>query len=502
MSFLDLDLDLELQQHLIESGFSSPTPIQQQSIPLTLDGQDILATAPTGSGKTLAFLLPALQHLLDQPPRTGLSPRVLILSPTRELASQILRVVESFAAELSIDCGLIVGGVPYGNQKQIMEAGMDLLIATPGRLLELDEKDWVDLSDVNLLIIDEADRMLDLGFQEPLNEIASLVPTVHQTLMFSATLESAPIQLLAGKLLKPDASQVAVSNARAMAGNIEHSILRADNDEHKLALFKSLISDETIDQALVFVNSRKQVEQWVAIVRAMGIMCDGLHGEMDQGERTLHMKQLRRGRLKVLVATDVASRGLDLANITHVINLNLPLKADSYIHRAGRAGRDGSQGIAVSIVDSLDWPRVGRIERYLQQPLKRRKIEGLEPSKPEPRADKQAKKSKAKAKAKKKADIKPGKSRKKLKGPRPATPRQPDETGDQRSSASGKPRTPSTDRAQSGGTGANSRNDSRSKTANAPRRHTGSDSRGAKPGNARSNGTRASGGSRDSKKRD
>ncbi len=485
MSFLDLDLDLELQQHLIESGFSSPTPIQQQSIPLTLDGQDILATAPTGSGKTLAFLLPALQHLLDQPARTGLSPRVLVLSPTRELASQILRVVESFAAELSIDCGLIVGGVPYGNQKQIMEAGMDLLIATPGRLLELDEKGWVDLSDVNLLIIDEADRMLDLGFQEPLNEIASLVPTAHQTLMFSATLESAPIQLLAGKLLKPEASQVAVSNARSMAGNIEHSILRADNDDHKLALFKALISDETIDQALVFVNSRKQVEQWVAIVRAMGIMCDGLHGEMDQGERTLHMKQLRRGRLKVLVATDVASRGLDLANISHVINLNLPLKADSYIHRAGRAGRDGSQGIAVSIVDSLDWPRVGRIERYLQQPLKRRKIAGLEPSKPEPRADKQAKKSKAKAKAKKKADIKPGKSRKKQKGPRPATPRQPEEAGQQRNSSATKPGSPSADKAGSRGTGGNSsprdnnRSNSRSQDSarSAPRSPAGKDSR-------------------------
>ena len=440
MSFLDLDLDLELQQHLIESGFSSPTPIQQQSIPLTLDGQDLLATAPTGSGKTLAFLLPALQHLLDQPPRTGISPRVLILSPTRELASQILRVVESFAAELSMDCALIVGGVPYGNQKQILEAGMNLLIATPGRLLELDEKGWIDLSDVNLMIIDEADRMLDLGFQEPLKEVGSLVPVAHQTLMFSATLESAAIQLLAGSLLKADASQVAVSDARSMAGHIEHAILRADNDEHKLALFKALISDETIDQALVFVNSRKQVEQWVAIVRALGIMCDGLHGEMDQGERTLHMKQLRRGRLKVLVATDVASRGLDLVHISHVINLNLPLKADTYIHRAGRAGRDGSRGIALSIVDSLDWPRVGRIERYLQQPLKRRKIAGLEPTKPEPQASKQAKKSKAKAKARKKTDLKPGKSRKKSKGPRPATPRQPEAAGEQRSASAAKPR--------------------------------------------------------------
>nr|WP_082708672.1 DEAD/DEAH box helicase [Marinobacterium profundum] len=525
MSFLDLDLDLELQQHLIESGFSSPTPIQQQSIPLTLDGQDILATAPTGSGKTLAFLLPALQHLLDQPPRTGLSPRVLVLSPTRELASQILRVVESFAAELSMDCGLIVGGVPYGNQKQIMETGMDLLIATPGRLLELDEKGWVDLSDVNLLIIDEADRMLDLGFQEPLNEIASLVPVAHQTLMFSATLESAPIQILAGKLLKPEAAQVAVSNARSMAGNIEHSILRADNDEHKLALFKSLISDESIDQALVFVNSRKQVEQWVAIVRAMGIMCDGLHGEMDQGDRTLHMKQLRRGRLKVLVATDVASRGLDLAHISHVINLNLPLKADSYIHRAGRAGRDGSQGIAVSIVDSLDWPRVGRIERYLQQPLKRRKIEGLEPSKPEPQANKQAKKSKAKAKAKKKADIKPGvkpgKSRKKVKGPRPATPRQPEEAGEQagnsakpRSAGSGAARPASgssSDKARTGRSGATGSNSSRDSSRSDDRKPSGStprssDSRnstrsdGPRTAGGRTQGTR-SGGGRDNKSR-
>ncbi len=434
MSFLDLDLDLELQQHLIESGFSSPTPIQRQSSPLTLDGQDLLATAPTGSGKTLAFLLPALQHLLDQPPRPGLSPRVLILSPTRELASQILRVVESFAAELSLNCALIVGGVPYGNQKQILETGMDLLIATPGRLLELDEKNWVDLSDVNLMIIDEADRMLDLGFQDPLKEVASLIPVAHQTLMFSATLESAAIQLLAGSLLKPDAQQVAVSDARSMAGHIEHAILRADNDEHKLALFKALISDESIDQAMVFVNTRKQVEQWVAVIRSMNIMCDGLHGEMDQGERTLHMKQLRRGRLKVLVATDVASRGLDLAHISHVINLNLPMKADTYIHRAGRAGRDGSHGIALSIVDSLDWPRVGRIERYLRQSLERRKLPGLEPTKPEPQASKQAKKSKAKAKARKKSEVKTAKKprNKKALGPRPSRPKPREEAAEPR----------------------------------------------------------------------
>ncbi|MFC6673675.1 DEAD/DEAH box helicase [Marinobacterium aestuariivivens] len=414
MSFLDLDLDLELQQQLIETGFSVPTAIQRQAIPPILDGRDLLATAPTGSGKTLTYLLPALQHLLDQPPRTGLSPRALVLAPTRELVSQILRVAEPLCTALSQQCAQIVGGVPYGNQKQILEAGMDLLIATPGRLLELDEKGWLDLGDVSFLVIDEADRMLDLGFQDPLKQVASLMPIERQTLMFSATLESDAIVQLAGALLKGDAERVAVSEARALAGHLEHAILRADNDEHKLALFKALITDPAVDQALVFVASRKQVEQWVNIVRGLDIMCDGLHGEMAQGERTLHIKQLRRGRLKVLVATDVASRGLDLARISHVINLNLPLKADTYVHRAGRAGRDGCSGTVWSIVDTLDWPKVGRIERYLQQKLPRLKLKGLEPTKPEPEPVRKAKKPKAKSKDKKKD---------KKKGARPATPR-------------------------------------------------------------------------------
>ncbi|NVK42494.1 MAG: DEAD/DEAH box helicase [Oceanospirillaceae bacterium] len=413
MSFLDLDLDLELQQQLIETGFTEPTAIQRQAIPAILDGQDLLATAPTGSGKTLAYLLPALQHLLDQPERKGISPRALVLAPTRELASQILRVATPLCEALELVCAQVVGGVPYGNQKQLLEDGMDLLVATPGRLLELDEKGWLDLSEATYAVIDEADRMLDLGFQDPLKAVASLLPLEHQTLMFSATLESDAIVQLAGALLRPDAARVAVSEARAVAGHIEHAILRADNEAHKLALFKALISDPAIDQALVFVASRKQVEQWVAIVRELGIMCDGLHGEMNQGERTLHIKQLRRGRLKVLVATDVASRGLDLARISHVINLNLPLKADTYVHRAGRAGRDGSSGTVWSIVDTPDWPKVGRIERYLNQALRRMKLKGLEPAKPEPAPVRKAKKPKTKAKGGKKAATKAAPARKK-----------------------------------------------------------------------------------------
>lgn len=398
MSFLDLDLDLELQQFLIENGFSEPTPIQRASIPPTLDGRDLLATAPTGSGKTLAYLLPALQHLLDSPRVDSPSPRVLILSPTRELASQILRVAEPIATALTIDCALIVGGVPYGNQKQILDTGMDLLVATPGRLLELDEKGWLDLGEVGMLVIDEADRMLDLGFQDPLKQVATLLPAEHQTLMFSATLESDAIRHLAGTLLKPEAEEVSVSEARALAGHLTQAVLRADNDDHKHALFRALIADPKIDQALVFVASRKQVDQWVAEVRSLGILCDGLHGELPQGERTLRIKRLRRGRLKVLVATDVASRGLDLARISHVINLNLPLKADTYVHRAGRAGRDGSTGTVWSIVDTPDWPRLGRIERYLQQPLPRMTLKGLEPTKPEPLPIRKPKKAKVKAK--------------------------------------------------------------------------------------------------------
>lgn len=403
MSFIDLELDLELLQTLAENEFIDATEIQQQAIPAIMEGVDLLACAATGSGKTLAFVLPALQHLLDQQEKPLDAPRVVILTPTRELANQILQVIKKQTALTDIRSAMLVGGVPYGNQQKELSEGVDILVATPGRLLEMDEKGWLDLSVVQMLTIDEADRMLDMGFIGDIRKIADLTPITRQTLMFSATLEGGQVEALAKDLLNNESRSLTLAPPRGVAGNIQQTVYLADNDDHKQALLKSLITRSEIKQALVFVASRKQVDTWVQIIRGLGILCDGLHGELPQGERTTRLKRMRRGRLKVIVATDVAARGLDLLEISHVINLHLPRRGDTYVHRAGRSGRDGGLGVAWSLVDSNDWLNLGRIERYTGQKIAHATLKGLEPKRAMPKEVKKTKPKKKKTAAAKKS---------------------------------------------------------------------------------------------------
>ncbi|MCO4759558.1 MAG: DEAD/DEAH box helicase [Oceanospirillaceae bacterium] len=411
MSFLDLQLDLELLQTLAENGFTDATDIQKQAVPAIMEGVDLLACAATGSGKTLAFVLPAIQHLLDQQDRPLDAPRVVILSPTRELALQTLHVIEKQIALTDLRASLIVGGVPYGMQEKALSEGLDILVATPGRLLEMDDKGWLDLSVTQMLIIDEADRMLDMGFIGDIRRIAGLTPISRQTLMFSATLEGGQVEALAQDLLNKESRSLTLASPRGVAGHIKQSVYLTDNDDHKQAVLKALITRKEIKQAIVFVASRRQVDTWVTYIRSLGIMCDGLHGELPQGERTTRLKRMRRGRLKVMVATDVAARGLDLLDITHVVNLHLPRRGDIYLHRAGRSGRDGSQGFAWSLVDSNDWLNLNRIERYIGEKISQETCPGLEPKRAMP---KEVKKSKPKKK-KTPATKKPAKSKGKKK---------------------------------------------------------------------------------------
>ncbi len=406
MSFIDLQLDLELIQALAENGFTEATDIQQKAIPEIMEGTDLLACAATGTGKTLAFVLPALQHLLDHADKPLDAPRIVILSPTRELARQTLQVIEKQTQLTDIRSGLLVGGVPYGMQQQALSEGIDILVATPGRLLEMDDKGWLDLSVSEMLIIDEADRMLDMGFIGDIRKIADLTPKSRQTMMFSATLEGGQVEALAQDLLNESSKLLTLSPPRGVAANIEQRVYLADNDEHKQALLSKLIKQPGVKQALVFVASRKQVDTWVGIIRKLGIMCDGLHGELPQGERTTRLKRMRRGRLQVMVATDIAARGLDLLDISHVFNVHLPIKGDIYVHRAGRAGRDGSAGFAWSLVDSNDWINLGRVERYTGQTINQHKLEGLEPKRAMPKVVKKSKPKKKKPAAKKSAKAK------------------------------------------------------------------------------------------------
>ncbi|MDP6969011.1 MAG: DEAD/DEAH box helicase [Gammaproteobacteria bacterium] len=399
MSFIDLPIDLELIANLAAMKLAAPTPIQAQAIPVAMDGQDLLACAPTGTGKTLAFALPAVQHLLDTQTRQHLSdsPQVLILSPTRELAQQTQKVIQQLMQGSGLSNLLIVGGIPLGQQHAAIteQQQRNCLVATPGRLLELVERNWLDISQVQMLVIDEADRMLDLGFIDPINKVAKLVQRQHQTLMFSATLEGDKIQTFAGNLLHEQATTITIEAPRQLAGNIQHSIFQADNDEHKQQLIETLLQAKDINQAMVFVNSRKQVEKWLTIARQLGIRCTGLHGDIKQSARNQQIKDLRRGWNKMLITTDLACRGLDIPSLSHVINIYLPAKADTYVHRAGRSGREHDAGTVWSVVDAMDWPNLGRIERYLQQALPRTQIPGLEPQKAEPKIASKTKKSKA-----------------------------------------------------------------------------------------------------------
>ncbi|TDO96827.1 DEAD/DEAH box helicase [Marinomonas balearica] len=379
MSFADLDLDLTIEHAISDMGLTSPTPIQVQAIPAALDAQDILASAPTGTGKTIAFAAPIIQHILDRNEESTLAPKALVLAPSRELARQTFQVFEKLLTHTRIQLQLIVGGTPYGNQQKQLSEPCDILVATPGRLIELDQKGWLDLSDVSMFIIDEADKMLDMGFIDPVTSIAKELPE-HQTLFFSATIEGEKMGRFASALLKEDATQIQLSESvRSVPAQITQLALRVDDEPHKEALLKHILGKEETNQVAVFLSNKEHVDLWVQKIRKWGFRCDGLHGDMKQGDRNDHLKQMKKGRLQVLVATDVASRGLDLPEINTVVNVRLPRKADAYVHRAGRASREGKPGKCYSLIDINDLPMMEKIQRYMQVAVKFTKIEGLEP---------------------------------------------------------------------------------------------------------------------------
>lgn len=407
MLFDELDLDATIERAIMDMGFETPTPIQEQAIPIALDGSDLLATAPTGTGKTIAFCAPAIQHILDRDEQSTTAPKVMIIAPSRELARQIYNVVIELTAYTRIESQLIIGGIPYGMQQQQLSENCDILVATPGRLVELDEKHWLDLSDVSYFVIDEADRMLDMGFSTAITRLAKLLPKEHQTLMFSATLEGEKMGRFASALLNDSTEQLRLGeSARSVPNQIRQVAYRVDDDEHKEAILKHLLTLDRVQQAVVFVSNREHVDVWVQRIRKMGLMCDGLHGEMKQGDRSEHLKQMVRGRLQILVATDVASRGIDLPEINTVINLRLPRKADTYVHRAGRASREGEPGDCISLIDVNDLPMIEKIQRFMQANIKFGRIEGLEAKSKARSQSSRPKKKKAPSKAAMKATAK------------------------------------------------------------------------------------------------
>jgi ATP-dependent RNA helicase SrmB len=405
MQFSEFDLDGKVLSAIDKMGFKSATSIQQLSIPEGLLGRDILASAPTGTGKTAAFLIPAIQYLLDFPRRDPGFARVLIMTPTRELAYQVHEQCQLLAANTHLKIGVVTGGINYGSHKEIFEKNNDILIATPGRLMEYLETENFHAENVELLILDEADRMLDMGFKKEMLRICDEAKNRRQCFLFSATLEGDSVELFADRILN-DPALLEAEPSRKEKGKIHQWVHLADDYAHKLALLVELLNnEEEVQKAIVFVKTRERLETLVGELYAHDIKTTWLRGEMPQDKRMTAMANFQAGRTRILVATDVAARGIDVQDITHVFNFDMPRTADIYVHRIGRTGRAGKKGTAVSLVEAHDMAILGKVERYTEQVLKRRTLKGLAP-KNKPAKLPKKKKDPVKIKAKKKAKAK------------------------------------------------------------------------------------------------
>ena len=384
MSFEQLNLNSDLLRAIKACGFDAPTDIQRQAIPVALSGADLMASAQTGTGKTAAFVLPALQRLATPSKARGHGPRVLVLTPTRELAQQVAANIEQFGRFSRIRAGSVVGGMPYPPQMRMLEKPLDLLVATPGRLMDHMERNRVDFGRLEMLVLDEADRMLDMGFVDAVNLIAAATPPERQTLLFSATLEGRVLDV-ARRLLR-DPARIQLAASRDQHQSISQQLHQADDMRHKHRLLSHLIEQTELSQAVIFTATKRGADRLAETLAQNGHTCVALHGDMGQGQRKRTVDRMRRGNLRLLVATDVAARGLDIKGISHVINFDLPMVAEDYIHRIGRTGRAGATGTAVSFVGPDDWGKLAGIERMLGRKLERDVIPGLEPQAREPAA--------------------------------------------------------------------------------------------------------------------
>ena len=378
MSFESLNLNPAILQALTAAGYTEPTPVQAKAIPDAIAGHDLMVSAPTGTGKTAVFVLPALQRLAQPFAKPGRGPRVLVLTPTRELALQVTGAVEKYGKFMyRMRTGTVLGGMPYPKQRKLLEQPLDILVATPGRLIDFIDQGKVDFSRLEILVLDEADRMLDMGFIKPVERIAGATPAARQTLLFSATLDGG-IAKLAQKLLRaPKLIQVAAPQAHHE--NIEQRLHYVDDGSHKHRLLDHLLRDADIDQAIVFTATKRGADRLAEKLNDNGHAVAALHGNMNQSQRNRTLARLRSGNVRVLVATDVAARGIDVLSISHVINYDLPRVAEDYVHRIGRTGRAGATGIAISFAAPDEAQQLKQIERYTGRQIERHVVAGLEP---------------------------------------------------------------------------------------------------------------------------
>lgn len=379
MPFSDLPLHPLILQALELEGYAEPTPVQAAALPPGLEGKDVLASAETGTGKTAAFLLPILQRLSGEKiPRPAGAPRMLVLVPTRELARQVMIEARKLGTFLRLAIVELVGGMPYRDQQRVLSKTVDIVVATPGRLMDHVERGRLFLDNVEVLVLDEADRMLDMGFRADVEALAGACRRQRQSLLFTATLGRG-VETLAGKLLKNPVRIAAES--QASKPQIDQRLFHADDLTHKRKLLLHFAAMPQLEKAIVFTATKRDADLLARELADAGFAAAPMHGDLAQDARHRTIEQLRKGELRLIVATDVAARGLDLPDLSHVINFDLPRVPEDYVHRIGRTGRAGASGIALSLAGRADREALARIEELLKTTLKPHQIKGLEAKK-------------------------------------------------------------------------------------------------------------------------
>jgi ATP-dependent RNA helicase RhlE len=378
MSFESLGLLAELHRAVSEKGYDIPTPIQKQAIPVILEGNDLMGGAQTGTGKTAGFTLPLLQRLMEtDKPRKGRRPlRALVLTPTRELAAQVAESVRDYGRYLPLRSTVVFGGVSINPQKMKLIKGVDILVATPGRLLDHVSQRSVNLSEIDILVLDEADRMLDMGFIHDIKKVLALVPKKKQTLLFSATFSDDIKKLANGLLRSPKLIEVARQNA---ATDTVTQVIHPVDKTRKRELLSFLIGSNNWQQVLVFNRTKHGANRLAEQLGKDGITAAAIHGNKSQGARTRALADFKSGKVRVLVATDIAARGIDINQLPHVVNFELPNVAEDYVHRIGRTGRAGNEGEAMSLVCVDELKLLKDIEKLIKRDIPKETIEGFEP---------------------------------------------------------------------------------------------------------------------------
>ncbi|HVX42079.1 MAG TPA: DEAD/DEAH box helicase [Gemmatimonadaceae bacterium] len=370
-TFEELGLSAPVMRAVRDAGYVSPTPIQHQAIPLILKGRDVMGLAQTGTGKTAAFTLPIIDRLLGGPRRT----RVLVLTPTRELCVQVEENVHKYAEHSALNVASVYGGVPLDPQQRALRAGVDIVVATPGRLIDHLERQNVVFDDLEVLVLDEADRMLDMGFAPQINRIVSEIPKYRQTLLFSATMPP-EVEALARKYLRKSVV-VQVGRRSQTADTVTHAVYPVPR-ERKSALLASLLREARLDTVLVFTRTKHGADRVVRHLEREGIKATAMHADKTQAQRTRALEDFKNGKVRVLVATDIAQRGLDISGISHVINYDVPQQAEDYVHRIGRTGRAAKEGDAFTFMSPDEIAMVRLIEKVIGQPIPRISVPGFD----------------------------------------------------------------------------------------------------------------------------